>query len=647
MDRIKADALLHKILDKIDYSKLSINEDKSYFTRLGSNFPFIYDNFQKLYSNREDFDVQLEKLVKTLTGFYKHRRKELKQLDLSREKNLLWHLSQEWVGTTLYLDRYSGSISEFINKIDYLQELGVNLVHLMPILRSPETESDGGYAVSNYRKLNNDFGTIEDLQELSRKLRENKMLLTLDLVLNHTSDQHEWSKKAITGEKKYQDYYYFFSDRDIPDNFEKNMPEVFPRNAPGNFTYQEEIKKWVMTVFHNYQWDLNYTNPDVFIEMVSNLLFLANCGADILRLDAVAFLWKRLGTSCQNEPEVHMILQLMKSCTQVVCPGVLFIAEAIVQPSEIIKYFGPEENFLKECDIAYNATFMVLLWDAIATKNSKLLIQSLLYLPERPAGATWLNYARCHDDIGLGFDNNDASAVGYNPFLHRTFLLDYYTGNYYGSFSTGLPFMFNPQTLDARISGSLASLCGLEASIANNNKAEIEKAIGRIILLHSLIMSIGGIPMLYYGDELATVNDYSFEKDPVKCHDNRWIHRPIMDWKVAEKRKLPGTFENRVFSAVQKLISIRKKTPEFSDRSEIEIIDTGNDHLFAFIRYSESSSIMILCNFDESSHRIKMDFMRSRNFMESSIYDLFSKKEIYVIDDSFELLPYQFYWIRR
>jgi amylosucrase len=230
------------------------------------------------------------------------------------------------------------------------------------------------------------------------------MLLILDVVANHTSDQHEWARRARAGEAEYQDYYYVFDDRTTPDRFEATMPEIFPETAPGNFTWDEDMGKWVMTVFNDYQWDLNYRNPAVLIEMIAIILFWADKGADIVRLDAVAFLWKKIGSTCQNEREAHLILQLMKDCCQVAAPGVLFIAEAIVAPVEITKYFGEDAVMAKECEIAYNATFMALLWDAIATRSAKMLEIGIRNLPGKLDRATWLNYIRCHDDIGLGFD---------------------------------------------------------------------------------------------------------------------------------------------------------------------------------------------------------------------------------------------------
>jgi amylosucrase len=369
------------------------------------------------------------------------------------------------------------------------------------------------------------------------------------MVVNHTSDEHEWAQRARAGEQKYQDYFYLFDNRDVPDMFEESMPEIFPETSPGNFTWDEEMQKWVMTVFNHYQWDLNYGNPAVFIEMIDNILFWANQGADIIRLDAVAFLWKKIGTNCQNLRESHLILQMMKDCCQVTAPGVLFIAEAIVAPVEITKYFGEDAVIAKECEIAYNATYMALLWDAVATKNTQLLRRGIQSLPTKLDRATWLNYVRCHDDIGLGFDDRDIRAAGYEPLAHRRFLVDFFTGQYDDSPARGQPFGVNHKTGDARISGSLASLVGLESALESGDEGEIDNAIKLILLMHSMICSFGGIPLLYYGDEIGTLNDDTFLEDETKAGDNRWITVPS---STGRRRNvvISGVVWSSVFSTV-------------------------------------------------------------------------------------------------
>ena len=549
----------------------------------------------------------------------------------------------------LYANAYADDLQGLGKRLVYLQELGVNMLHVMPILKCPPGASDGGYAVSDYRNVDERVGSLEDVGELQAKLHARDMLLILDVVVNHVSDQHEWAQRARAGDPVYQDYFYSFPNRDIPDMFEETMPEVFPETSPGNFTWDEKMGRWVMTVFNNYQWDLNYSNPAVFIEMLDILLFWANRGADILRLDAVAFLWKKIGTVCQNEYEAHLILQLLKDCCQVTAPGVLFIAEAIVAPVEIIKYFGEDAVIAKECEIAYNATFMALLWDAVATRNSKLLDQGIRSLPDKLDRATWLNYVRCHDDIGLGFDDADVIRAGYEPSSHRKFLVDYFTGKFKSSLSRGQPFGLDEKSGDARISGSLASLVGLEVALELNDEAAIQNCIDLTLLLHGMIMSFGGIPLLYYGDEIGMLNDFSFMEDEEKAHDTRWIHRPVIDWDKAERRHQRGTPEQQLFDGIARMIAVRKNTPAFADFNNRELIATNNPHLFAFMRsnpFESGDHVLVVGNFDASPQSLTLGDLGNRgNFEFSRLRDLYSGEQPSMFKDQLVIPPFRFYWL--
>ena len=641
-------SLLNDILIKLN-PEIKQQELRHFYTRLGANFYAIYSLFSVLYGERDDFEEQALRLVETLARQYINRSQYSKTVDLEREKDHNWFLSQKWVGMALYTDGFAQNLQGLNEKLGYFQELGVNMIHIMPILQCPDGKSDGGYAVSDFRKVDSRIGTNEDLHVLSDSLQKRDILLTLDVVVNHTSDEHDWAKRARKGEKKYQDYYYLFDNREIPDMFEENMPEIFPENSPGNFTWNEEMQKWVMTVFNDFQWDLNYSNPAVFIEMLDIILFWSNQGADIIRLDAVAFLWKKIGSTCQNEREAHLILQLMKDCCQVTAPGVLFIAEAIVAPVEIIKYFGEDAINAKECEIAYNATLMALLWDAVATKNAKLLYQGLRSLPDKLERATWLNYIRCHDDIGLGFDDADIRAVGYEPFEHRKFLINYYTGNFSDSDARGFPFGQNAKTGDARISGSLASLVGLETALESNDPQRIDNAIQHIILLHSIILSFGGIPLLYYGDELGNLNDCSFLDDVNKAHDTRWTHRPNFDWDKADLRHQSGTIEQNLFLATKKMIAVRKEISAFADFNNRELLHIENPHLFVFSRFNlraTSGGVLVVVNFDANPQHLDLEDPQIKSVLTyGHIKDLASGETPEIFKQQLVIPPYHFYWL--
>ena len=641
-------SLLNKILDRLKPDTRRRNL-RHFYTRLGANFYAIHSLFHHLYGERDDFETQMVRLVDVMAAQYIQRDEELKALDIEREQNHNWFLSQEWVGMALYTDGFAQNLQGLQQRITYLQELGINVLHLMPMLKCPEGASDGGYAVSDARNLDERIGSLLDLQSLAHDMRRRNMLLTLDVVVNHTSEEHEWAQRAREGDPKYQDYYYIFGNREIPDMFEETMPEIFPETAPGNFTFDENMGKWAMTVFNSYQWDLNYSNPSVFIEMLDIILFWANQGADIVRLDAVAFLWKKIGTTCQNEREAHLILQLMKDCSQVTAPGVLFIAEAIVAPVEIIKYFGEDAVIAKECEIAYNATYMALLWEAVATKNAKLLDQGIRSLPDKLDRATWLNYVRCHDDIGLGFDNTDIVKAGYEPYAHRRFLVDYFTGTYDGSPARGQPFGRNEKTGDARISGSLASLAGLESAMESGDEDAIQRSIDIILLLHSMIMSFGGIPLLYYGDEIGTLNDCTFLEDANKANDNRWMHRPKIDWQLADLRNQHGSTQQRIFEGLQKMIAVRKSTTAFADYNNRQLLETGNPHLFVFMRNNPfllNNTVLVVGNFDAKPQSLTLSDLGNRNMFEyGQLRDLYSGESPTLFKDQLVIPPFRFYWL--
>ncbi|WP_028577753.1 amylosucrase [Desulfomicrobium escambiense] len=641
-------ALLNEILAKLN-PEIGKYRLRRFYTRLGANFYAIYSLFKLLYGERPDFKSQMVRLVETLALRYIERGPVLRRSDIAREVNYNWFLNQKWVAMTLYCDRFADDLKGLKDRLSYMQELGVNMVHVMPILDCPTGNNDGGYAVRDFRKIDERYGTMNDLTELSGAMRSREMLLVLDVVVNHTSDEHEWAARARAGEKTYQEYYYAFDDRATPDAYEESMPEIFPATSPGNFTWDEAMGKWVMTVFNSYQWDLNYRNPAVLIEMIDIILFWANKGADILRLDAVAFLWKKIGSTCQNEREAHLILRLMKDCCQVTAPGVLFIAEAIVAPSEIAKYFGEHAIYSKECEIAYNATLMALLWDAVATKNAKLLVQGVGNLPQKLERATWLNYVRCHDDIGLGFDDEDVRAAGYDPALHRSFLIDYFTGDYPASPSCGMPFGTNEKTGDARIAGSLASLVGLETALKSGDEGAVDAAVKTILLLHGVILSFGGMPLLYYGDAIGTLNNMDFLENPATQHDTRWLHRSRFDWDKADKRHENGTVEQRIFSGLKHLIALRKEIPAFADFDNRQIIAVGNPNLLVYARTDPEncrSRVLVAANFNVEPQAMAVQDISVHGFFQhGAMTDLCTGETVRVQEGEIVIAPLSFFWL--
>lgn len=595
--------------------------DNKFYTRLLANAANIHSLYEGIYGSHPKGGPAFEKLLQTIIKGYAERSVALRERDQEKEEEGSWFLSNKIVGMSLYVDRFCGTIKKLPEKLDYLDRLGVNLLHLMPLFESPANESDGGYAVSNFRKIEKRFGTLKDLQNVQQQLLDKKMFLMMDIVMNHTSHRHEWAEKAKQGDTYYQDFFYFFDDRTLPDQYEQSMPEIFPEAAPGNFTYVEECNKWVMTVFHKYQWDLNYTNPDVLVEMLDTVLFYANLGIDLLRIDAPAFIWKQLGTSCQNLPQAHQLLQLMKLCVQVAAPGMAILGEAIVAPQEIIKYFGVGEYKAKECDFAYNATQMAVQWDALAAGNVKVMNTAQHEILKKPYGSSWITYTRCHDDIGLAYNDDMIMQAGFDPFLHRSYLKNYFSGVFPGSPAKGSLFSSNPKTGDARISGTLASLCGLEKATEEHDEEKANIAIRKILLMQAQSFFIGGVPMLFYGDEVGYTNDYTFLNDSGKSYDNRWMHRPVIDWKKIKKIDEPGSVEALVFSGTQHLLRLRKKMLVFADYSNIRWFATHNDHIAFFVRASGSQQIFCLFNFGDEQTSLEWGIFEQLGVTLASLHN--------------------------
>ena len=592
-------ASLHQLINNL-LQKNNIDiagKDNGFYTRFIANAAAIHFLHEELYASHPDKEICYHYLIQSIIDAHINRRGELKQKDEEKEEKLNWYLSNDITGMSLYIDRFCGKLADVEEKLDYIKQLGVNLLHFMPVMQSPEGESDGGYAVSDFRKVDERFGTLDDLEKLQGKMQEQQIYLMLDIVLNHTSHHHEWAVKAKQGNSRYQDYFYMYNERTEPDEFDRAMPEIFPESSPGNFTYINECNKWVMTVFHQYQWDLNYSNPAVFVEMIRNIFFYANIGVDILRIDAPAFIWKKKGTTCQNLPEAHTILRLIKQCVQVATPGMALLGEAIVSPKEIMKYFGTGLYTARECDFAYNATHMALQWDALATGDTRVMLAAQHEILQKPFGTSWINYIRCHDDIGLGYDDYMINRAGYEAFSHRRFLKNYYSGVEYGSPARGALFSVNPKTQDARISGSLASLCGLEKALDENDDMAIELSVRKILMMQAHSFFIGGVPMLFYGDESGYTNDYSYQNDIGKSYDNRWMHRPVIDWKRNEQINVPGTIPNRIFSGTQKLISIRKKLSMVSDYKNLTWLTPHNIHIAGYLRTLDEHKLYCIFNF--------------------------------------------------
>jgi len=549
--------------------------------------------YKELYHNESDYD----KFTEMLRRNYDERADWLKELDEKREGDNSWY-KDGLTGMLMYVNCFAKTLKGVDEKLSYVEECGVNYLHLMPLLESPEGRSDGGYAVSNFRKVDPKLGTMADLAKLSEDCHKQNINLCLDFVMNHTSEDHEWAKRARAGEREYQDRYFFFDDWEIPNQFEQTVPEVFPQTAPGNFTELKDTGKIVMTTFYPYQWDLNYSNPAVFNDMVDNMLFLTNQGIDVIRLDAVPYIWKRLGTNCRNLPEVHTMVRIMRMASEVVCPSVLLLGEVVMEPSKVVPYFGTVEK--PECHMLYNVTTMASTWHTVATHDVRLLKHQLETVFALPREYTFLNYLRCHDDIGWGLDYPFLSQFGMSEVPHKKYLNDCLTGKYYGSEARGELYNDDPKLGDARLCGTTASLCGIEAAEYEDDMWKMRRAVKLDLMLHAFLFTQSGLPVLYSGDEIAQLNDYTYHDDPLKKADSRYLHRGDFNWDDADKRTDRCTRQGMVFTGLKKIMKLRSEHMVFSSAADMWIVETYNDHILGIGRYYKGEKLIALFNFSDN-----------------------------------------------
>ncbi len=556
-----------------------------------------HDELRWLYMELYENDSMFAELCDQMYQFYMERNDELKKLDTNREKDKEWYKKNDMLGMMFYIDNFAGNMKGVQSRLDYIEQCNVNYIHLMPFLDTPEGRSDGGYAVADFRKVQEKLGSMEDLDALTAACHKKGINVCMDFVMNHTSEDHEWAQKARQGDGEYMSRYFFYDSWDIPAQYEKTVPQVFPTTAPGNFTWLEDIGHYVMTSFYPYQWDLNYRNPRVFNDMMYNFLYLANRGIDIIRIDAVPYIWKELNTPCRNLQQVHTIVRMMRIIGEIICPSVLLLGEVVMEPEKVVPYFGSVEK--PECHMLYNVTTMATTWHTVATRNVKLLKRQLDIVNGLPKEYVFLNYLRCHDDIGWGLDYGTLQTEGFGERSHKQYLNDYFQGYAGDSTSRGELYNADPVTGDARFCGTTASMCGIEKAGFEQDEAAMERAVRMDLMLHAYMFMQSGIPVLYSGDEIGQVNDYTYKEDPNKAADSRYIHRGAMNWKLAENRKDPDTVEGKMFQGLAQLEQIRRSEKVFMTEADTWTIETWDDAVLCIGRYFEGEKLIGLFNFSE------------------------------------------------
>lgn len=590
-----------------------------------------YGEMRQLYfSLYGEDDGALSYFFQMLERCFQNRKPSLRQLDEVRAKDPGWYRGNDLLGMMLYVDAFAGNLVGVMEKLPYLKECGVNYLHLMPLLETPKDRSDGGYAVSDFRRVQPELGTMEDLEALADRCREEGISVCLDFVMNHTSEEHSWAKAARAGDPIARSRYFFYDNWEEPNRYEQTVPQVFPTTAPGNFTYLEDAGKIVMTTFYPYQWDLNYRNPMVFNDMTENMLCLANRGINVIRLDAVPYIWKELGTSCRNLPQVHTLVRLMRLACEIVCPSVLLLGEVVMEPSKVVPYFGTPEK--PECHMLYNVTTMATTWHTLATQDTRLLRHQIDQISQLPPDCLFQNYLRCHDDIGWGLDYPWLGQFGIQEVPHKKYLNDWFTGTWPGSPSRGELYNDDPRLGDARLCGTTASLCGLESAETPEEQA---LALRRDVTLHAWMLSQSGIPVLYSGDEVGQLNDYSYHTDPHKAADSRYLHRGRFRWDKAERRKNPDTCQGQLFAALKTLETIRKTQPVFRSDAKLTAFDTGTIHVLGIRRDFEDTHFVGLFNFSAEQETVPLT---------EEYTDLLQPEQL--TGRSVNLLPYDFRWLK-
>jgi amylosucrase len=557
--------------------------------------------YMELYNNGDMFAELCDKM----RTFAVERDTDLLAMDKEREANPTWFRGNDMLGMMLYIDNFAGNLKGVKEKLSYLSSCNVNCIHLMPFLESPKGRSDGGYAVADFRKVQPELGKMEDLKDLARACHKKHINLCMDFVMNHTSEDHEWAKKAREGDGEYMSRYFFYDNPAIPTEYDRTVPQVFPTTAPGNFTYLDKMGYYVMTTFYPYQWDLNYKNPRVFNEMMYNFLYLANQGMDIIRIDAVPYIWKKLGTQCRNLPQVHTIVRMMRMICEIVCPSVLLLGEVVMEPEKVVPYFGTVEK--PECHMLYNVTTMATTWHSVASRDIRLLKKQMDIVNSLPKDYLFLNYLRCHDDIGWGLDYATLKDWGMREVEHKRFLNQYFTGKYEGSVSRGELYNDDPVTQDARFCGTTASMCGVESALERGDENSLSAAIRQDLMLHAYMLTQSGIPMLYSGDEIGQLNDASYKEDAAKKEDSRYLHRGKFKWDLASKKDKKGTLEERIFSGLAKLEQIRRSRDVFKSDAAVYTYDVKDDSILCILRENEKERFIAIFNFSDEAKTAWME----------------------------------------
>lgn len=591
--------------------------------RLAAALPTLHRLLAGLYGERADFDIWFGNLMDSLGVLYAARPAALKALDAERAAQPDWFLSQQMLGYCTYVNNFGATLAGVRTQIPYLEELGVRYLHLLPFLRARAGENDGGFAVTSFDDVEPALGTNADLEALTAALREARISLCSDFILNHVADDHAWALAAKAGDADARAMFHIFPDRSMPERYEATLGQVFPQVAPGNFSQVDALDGWVWTTFYPYQWDLNYANPAVFAQMAQALLRLANRGVEVFRLDSTAFLWKRVGTNSMNQPEAHQLLQALRAIVDIVAPGVLLKAEAIVPTRELPAYLGSANA--AECHIAYHSSLMAAGWVGLAEQNTEVLRAVIANTPALPPAATWLSYVRCHDDIGWNVLRAEA---GEESAARLARVARFFSGAE-GSYARGAAFQSSDPHAAHGSNGMAAALTGLQSAESDEERAV---ALQRMLLLHGLALSFGALPVLYMGDELAMENDESYLLRPQHAMDSRWLQRPQFDRTRWQQRHDADTPAGRMYLGLTALVKLRRAHPALAAHAPRTLLNDAPESVLALARGDDFRALM---NFSAQPQTYALPGCWT---------DCLSGG---ILDGTITLAPYALHWLER
>lgn len=622
--------------------------------RFQQQAPDLIATLQSLYQTSfvtsDAFTVWLGNLMQTIASAICTRPASLHALDLQRSSDPTWFMRQHMLGYCAYVDRFGGTLQGVGQRIPHLQELGVSYLHLLPFLKARAGENDGGFAVADFDSVEPTLGNMQDLETLCEQLRSKGISLCSDFVLNHVADDHPWALAAKRGDSHYRDYFYHYPDRREPDLYEQTLAQVFPQTAPGNFSFVDELNAWTWTTFYPYQWDLNYSNPHVLADVVAALLQLANRGIEVFRLDSTAYLWKRLGTNCMNQPEAHQLLQCLRHIIEIAAPGVLLKAEAIVPTKDLPAYLGSAEPPIRECHLAYHSSLMAASWLSLAEQDVRLLSAVAQGTPDLPPQSSWITYVRCHDDISWNVLRPEADILRKNTGQNTrkntqqdvqqrlSAVSRFYAGD--GSFSSGASFQANDPTA---VHGSVGMASALAGFARASSPFEKRQAQDRLLLLYGLSLCFGGMPLIYMGDEFAQANDDDYQQTAAHAHDSRWLHRPYWNQGTNQACNDTNNFTATTYSRLCEMLSWRRQLPQLAAHQARRLLTCDQPALFAFLRGDTQHAFLFLGNFSAVSVTLQLSDLLSNELNPSHIW--FKVKDQTLVEHRLTLPAWSQLWL--